>query len=804
MITRRIVLVLVCSSLSFSFLAGGKDGKKAAAVRTANAPRIDGVLNETEWQSAPPSGGFTQYLPLEGRPGTQPTEIRILYDEDALYIGATMTDSDPSGIVARLARRDDEVESDWISVRLDSYHDHQTAFEFTVNAAGIKTDILISDDGKEEDASWDVVWETEVQHTSKGWTAEIRIPFKVLRFPEKSEQEWGVQFIRYISRLYEIQHWVLIGKSESGFVSKFGHLNGLQNIRRPSQVELLPYVVGGNRFLPSSPAFPDGNDFTSNTGLDLKIRPTTSLTIDATFNPDFGQVEADPAVLNLSTIETFYPEKRPFFIEGSQIFRLSTFGGPGLFYSRRVGRAIDVQAPPGGYVEHEPRSSTILGAAKISGKTENGLSIGVLEAVTASEEATLVDSLGVKSTKTVEPLTNYSVIRLRQDMLENSNAGLMVTSVQREGRVPAFTGGFDWNLKFDQSTYRIDGFLVGSRTSAPDGSRLDGSAGKIGFSKDAGVHWQGNVGVDFTSKKYNVNDIGFFRRPNDYGGNAELLYRDDEVTDWKRIYNVSLSLHKRYNFDGAELFDSYNLNSYIMLPNFWEISVGGALDLGKYDDRETRGNGLFRRASNRGVGFGVESDPRQDVVGELSLDFGNDSRNGTSFRVGLETELKLSTAMTITLLLENSRQNRQLAWVTNLVDLLVSPNLTTILAERTTNEWDFTTRGTFIFTRALTLQAYLQMFFAKGRYENFVRMSSAEKFAPYSFSWPEFNRLSLNSNVVLRWEYLPGSTLFLVWSQARDGDNGTYGTSLGRDFSDVFSLPVQNVLLLKISYWMSI
>ncbi len=241
-----------------------------------------------------------------------------------------------------------------------------------------------------------------------------------------------------------------------------------------------------------------------------------------------------------------------------------------------------------------------------------------------------------------------------------------------------------------------------------------------------------------------------------------------------------------------------------MLPNFWEIDVGGALDNGKYDDRETRGNGLFRRARTTSLALAVESDPRQDVVGIVSVDTRQDSRKGKSFRLGVQTELKLATSMTVTLLLENNNQSRQLAWVTNLVDPVVSPNLTSILAERTTKEWNFTTRGTFIFARDLTLQAYLQLFFAKGRYENFVRMTGPDQFIPYSYSWPEFNRLTLNSNVVLRWEYLPGSTLFLVWSQARDGDLGAYGTSLGRDFDNVFSLPVQNVLLLKISYWMSI
>ncbi|HEX9613922.1 MAG TPA: carbohydrate binding family 9 domain-containing protein, partial [Bacteroidota bacterium] len=233
MTLRRILPFIPFLVIPSLVLHAGSGSKTLTAVRTPVPPTIDGVLAEPEWTMAATAAGFVQYLPLEGQSGTQPTEVRILFDDDALYIGATMFDSDPSGIVARLARRDDEVESDWFSVRLDSYHDHQTAFEFTVNAAGIRTDILISNDGREEDASWDAVWESEVAITPQGWSVELRIPFKVLRFSDESTQEWGIQFIRYISRLYEIQHWVLLGKSESGHVSKFGHLEGQKNIRRP-------------------------------------------------------------------------------------------------------------------------------------------------------------------------------------------------------------------------------------------------------------------------------------------------------------------------------------------------------------------------------------------------------------------------------------------------------------------------------------------------------------------------------------------------------------------------------------------
>ena len=333
---KKISTMLMLLFLSSVLLAGSGE-KKAIATRTTVAPTIDGILNEAEWNRAQPITDFLQRDPDEGQPASERTEVRILYDDEALYIGAIMFDRDPSKILARLARRDDEVESDFISIRIDSYHDHQTAFEFTINAAGVKTDILQYNDGREEDPSWDVVWDAETALTSDGWSAELKIPFKALRFTGQPSQEWGIQFIRYISRKRERQQWVLIRKRESGFVSKFGHLVGLDNIPLPTNIELLPYVVGGNRFLPISPAYPNGRDLESNAGVDAKYKPSSGLTIDATFNPDFGQVEADPAVLNLSTFETFYPEKRPFFIEGSQILRFTTFGGefgPGLFYSR--------------------------------------------------------------------------------------------------------------------------------------------------------------------------------------------------------------------------------------------------------------------------------------------------------------------------------------------------------------------------------------------------------------------------------------------------------------------------------------
>ena len=801
---------LICSTLSlflvFSGVHSGSNSKKATAVRTPVAPRIDGVLREDEWNLAPPITDFLQHDPLEGEAPTQRTEVRILYDNEALYIGWKLYDPEPDKIVARLARRDDQVESDFVSVRIDSYHDHQTAFEFTVNAAGVRTDILQFNDGTDEDASWDVVWQTETAITADGWSVEMKIPFKVLRFSEDEIQEWGMQLVRYISRKHETQYWAFIRKSESGWVSKFGHLEGLSDLTRPGHVELLPYLAGGSRFVPKSHQFPTGTDLTSHAGLDAKIKPSSGLTIDATFNPDFGQVEADPAVLNLTTFETYYPEKRPFFIEGSQILRFTTFGGmfgPGLFYSRRIGHAISVAPPPGGYIEQAPLFATILGAAKISGKTANGLSIGVLEAVTAEEQASVVDSLGNKSTIIAEPLTNYSLVRLRKDVLENSNLGVIITSTNRKGRVPGITAGIDWNLKFLESMYRAEGFLAGSHTTLIDGTLRDGTAGKLSLNKDGGPHWRGTFSFDYTSKSYYINDVGFFRSPNDFGWIWQVLYRDDQVNDYSRLWYVSAQYHLRRDFTWLSRFNQVSLQGYLMLPNYWELNAQGSWDRGKFDPFETRGNGLFAKSPSRTFTASVLSDGRQIVTANVSTQFSSDQRRMHTSQMTALIGIKAASNISLDFSLAYGKVSRQLAWVANIPAPLVAPGLISIVAERTTSQWDMTSRGSMVFARDLTLQLYLQLFIAQGKYENVRRMAGPDVFVPYAYSASDFSRLVLNSNVVLRWEYLPGSTLYFVWSHARAGSGGLYQTSFGDEVNNLLSLPMTNVLLLKISYWLS-
>ncbi|HEY6952852.1 MAG TPA: DUF5916 domain-containing protein [Bacteroidota bacterium] len=815
----RILFVILIPT----FLVAGSNPKTAFAVRTPTPPTIDGRLNDPVWQLARPETTFTQYEPIEGAPPNEKTEIRFLYDDQALYVACRMYDPEPDKIVARLARRDDEVESDYVSLRIDSYEDNQTDFEFTVSAAGVKTDILEFDDGLRQDASWDVVWDVRTSIDSEGWVAEFRIPFQTLRFSQKETHDWGLQILRSVSRTQEHLYWVLIPKSQNGWASRFGHLKGISGIQTSTSAEILPYVLGSARTFPPTPANTNGRDFTSNAGFDLKYRPSVSLTVDATINPDFGQVEADPAVLNLTTFQTFYPEKRPFFIEGSQIIHFSTFGdnaGPGLFYSRRIGRPISVYAPPGGYVEDQPDFATILGAVKLSGKTEDGLSIGALEAMTNQEKATVVDSTGARSNQLVEPLSNFSLIRLKQDILQNSNVGMIVTNVSRRGALPAITGGVDWNVRFFENEYHVDGFLATTHTTTADpivqnadGSYHDGPAGRVTFNKEGGPHWRWSLDYDFTTKGFNDDDIGYFRRPNDRGSVNTIQYRQDVPGSLFQRWNASAIYHYRSNFDNAELFNSFGLQGEILLPSYWDFQYTASFDAGKYDDRETRGNGLYRKPLSRAVQFMMASDPRLPVTGNLSATVGNDTRGSSNWDAAVTILLKPVSSVTLQFTLENYRSVKFFAWVANRTsvdDSTLSPNtVNSIFAQRSVSQWDLVSRGSFVFARDLTLQYYVQVFFANGKFENTQRMISNDTFTPYVFSPgvaanpPDFTSLSFNSNIVLRWEYMPGSTAYFVWSQARLGNAGGYATPFGENFSNTLGLPATNVFMLKVSYWLS-
>ena len=806
-----VVFFAVVPLLFFTCRAlAGDNPRTVRATRTSMAPQIDGYLNEEAWKHADPAKDFLQQNPDEGRPASEPTEISVLYDDEALYFGCMMYDDEPTKIVARRTRRDDEVESDYISIRIDSFHDHQTAFEFTINASGSKTDILIYDDLKYQDSSWDVVWDVQTRILPDGWAAEVRIPFRALRFSRNSSREWGIEFIRTISRKQESDYWALIGRTESGFVSRFGHLAGLENLSSPVRLEFLPYIVGSGEFAPKSRSNPDGRDYRSHAGLDLKYGVSGYLTLDMTINPDFGQVEADPAVLNLTTFETFFPEKRPFFIEGSQVLRFTTFGetfGPGLFYSRRIGRGLrgEIEPPPGGHILDEPTSTTILGAGKLTGKTPGGLAIGVLQALAQEEKATFVDSSATRSSRVVEPFAHYNVIRLKQDLWENSNVGGIATSVAKDSRRPAFVAGLDWDLKFRQNTYAMSGFVAGSHTTKVLDERVSGSAGKLMLEKTAGKHWLWNFGFDYTTKKYNVNDVGFFFSPNDYGSVGELRYREEEPGNVFRRYITGLGYHLRMDFDGVNLFRQMNWFGRVVFLNYWEVVLQGNYDTGLFDQRESRGQGLYRKPKNFNLTLGVESDPRLAFVSELELGYSGDDRGSRGLAVNIGALIRpLSWVDFLFSMSFNPIRDKE-AWFANVSDPSDPGQIASLFGDRDTDRFDFTLRSSVTFTRELTLQVYSQVFLAKGHYDNVRRLVGPSDFLPFAYGGnPDFNRKSFNTNVVLRWEYLPGSTLFLVWTQARRGIGDDFFTSFGHNLGNTFTVPSDNVLQLKLSYWWSL
>lgn len=806
---RRLALALLILLTASCSVFGGNSTRDIRAVRVSQPPRLDGFLNDDVWKLAEPAADFIQRDPDEGKPASEPTEVRVLYDDDALYIGAMMYDAHPELIVARLTRRDNIVESDRFAVFLDSFHDHQTCYRFGINAAGVKVDVLHYDDGNREDQSWDAVWEVETQILPNGWSVEMRLPLRIFRYrSDAAEQTWGINFLRLITRRGERADWVYIPKRESGFVSRFGHLVGLKDLPSPRRLELLPFVVSKQDWQPERPSQRSVRTLSGDAGVDVKYSLSNNFLLDATINPDFGQVEADPSVLNLTTFETFYPEKRPFFIEGTQIIRFTTFGddfGPGMFYSRRIGRALsasEVNVPPGGTILSLPQATTILGAAKLTGKTNSGLSVGVLQAFTAEMRARVADSTGATSEQVVEPFAHYNVVRLRQDVHENSVIGMIVTSTAKQHRLPGLTGGVDWNLKFDGNTYQFDGFLAASYTKNFSTARGLGSAGKAAFSRIAAEHWLWTVSVDFTSKEYNINDVGFFRRPNDYGVVGWITYKEDRPAEVVRNYRVSLFGHERRNFDEANLIREVNVSSTILFMNYWELEANAGINVGKYDDRETRGNGLYARPASYEVNIGAETDERRDAVVSLSWHTAWDARGRREWGPIASCSFRPVSWMEHTLSAGYNRVRNQEAWVEN-VDL--PSGRSSIFADRSTDEVNITLRSTVTFTRDLTLQFYGQMFLAKGHFENPRRLIGTSAFEPYpSGPLPDFNAQALNTNLVLRWEYVPGSTLFLVWSHARHGGSNDYFRSFSENLRDMFRWPPANVLLLKVSYWWNV
>jgi hypothetical protein len=793
--------------------------KNLVATHRSTAITIDGVLSEQAWEEAVPVGGFLQYDPVEGAPATERTSVRALFDDDNVYFGIFCHDGDPSAIDRQLTRRDRTGQSDRVSVIIDSYHAHATAFLFSVSASGVQSDGVFSYDGLLYDVQWDAVWEAGAAVTPGGWGAEIRIPFSALRFSlQEGEYVWGLNVRRYISRKNETDEWVMVPRNETqpgviSSVSKMGHLSGLTKISPPLHIEILPYQVTSYGHFAEPEPFEPRQELDGSLGLDAKYGVTNNVTLDLTVNPDFGQVEVDQAVLNLTVFDTYYPEKRPFFLEGASVF---TFGNAfdnrdlGLFYSRRIGREPTLARPPspGTVYEENPRFTTILGAAKLTGRTDGGLTFGAISALTDEEVAVERDASGNTGEPfIVEPRAGYNVLRVSQDIGTSSRVGFLGTVAAKEFSAPAWSGGVDWRLRFDDDTWLADGYLAFSKPSEESGisGRKGGSAGRLALGNIGDDHLLWFSTYDFSSRDFSVADLGFYEQPREHGGYTQGTWRENAADGAAvRRYALTLQPNYRWNWDGYVTTASLEFEPAFEFTNFWTLTFNATHGFRAYDDASRGINGLYLRPEINAFRAVVDTDPSKSVIVSGYFGFDDDAKEMQRWIASLKITLRVTSWMDVVPMVTLSKTWREEAWAIPFYE----PSGNNLFGDRDVDQLDFSLRGTVAFSRKVTAQFFTQVFIAKGTYGNFRELTGPETFVPVDFDpangTPDFNDRVLNANIVLRWEYLPGSTIYLVWTHERAGSVLSSDGSVTDEVAETFKLPVNNVILAKISYWWSL
>ena len=626
-------------------------------VRVDSPVSIDGVLNEAVWQSAPAVTDFKQREPNQGTPGTQRTEVRVAYDDDAIYVGARMHDAHADSIVRVLSRRDTGgSHSDDFRIFLDPYHDRRSGYYFSVNAGGTLYDGTLFNDGGDDD-SWDGVWDAKVKVDAEGWTAEMKIPFSQLRFPKGDVQQWGVNFQRCMGRNFEDDFLVYTPRSGSGFVSRFPVLAGLSNVTPGNAIEITPFATSKAEFLQHSPLDPfnDGSNISPNLGGDLRMSLGNKLTLNATVNPDFGQVEVDPAVVNLSDVETFFPEKRPFFVQGSSIFDAGQQGAndywgfnypqPTFFYSRRIGHAPQGNLPRGSEFADVPDGTTILGAAKVSGKLSEGLNFGMLHAATSRERAEIQFADLSRGRAEVEPLTYYGVGRVLKEFKERRNGLGVLTTVaarkfddsrlENDFNKAGMTGVLDgWHFLDSNKLWVLSGNLAGTYVNGTtaritsiesssrhyyqrpdaqsysldtDATSLAGSAGRVWLNKEKG-RFTSNSAIGFISPGFELNDLGFMSRGDVINSHIAAKYKWTTPTKHVNNHNIAASTFASKDFDGNLIGAGVWSDAFWWYHNNWTLNLNAAYNTETVNPRRSRGGPLMLKKPGTQMGLFFDTD----------------------------------------------------------------------------------------------------------------------------------------------------------------------------------------------------
>ncbi len=845
-------------------------------ISTAESVTIDGNIDDAAWNAVPWSGDFTQWQPDEGKAPTQKTKFKVLYDEGNLYIAVRCYDNEPDKIVKRMSRRDG-FEGDWVEINIDSYHDLRTAFSFNITAAGVKGDEFISQNGRNWDPSWNPIWNAKSAVDSEGWTAELKIPFTQLRFSESVEQVWGFQVNRRDFRIEERSLWQRVPRELAGWVSNLGELHGIKNVKPQKQLELQPYVVAKTETFEKE----DGNPFATgkssdiSVGLDGKIGITNNLTLDFTVNPDFGQVEADPSVIALDGFQVFFEEQRPFFVENKNIFDYrvtkSEAGGPygrdNLFYSRRIGRSPQHRPyTSDGEYKDQPVNTTILGAAKFSGKTKDGWSIGLLESVTGEMYTEIADeNTGDRREELAEPLTNYLITRVQKDFNKsNSFIGGIVTATNRRLtdsldflRKAAYSGGLDFKHQWKNRSWFIAGNIIGSKIEGSkeaieiaqkshrrlfqrvdadhlsvdeNKTSLSGHGGNLQIGKSGGKHFNFETGVTWRSPGLELNDVGFQRNADDITYYGWAGYQIRKPFSIFRSYRVNYNHWASFNFAGDHTYMAFNTNTHAEFKNYWRTGIGFTYEPVQFSDSALRGGPQLRLADGYNFWGYIGTDQRKKVQFNLNYGGGGGQHDSNSrYRFALGIKYVPFDAFNISVRPSYNKRDTKLQYVNNTDYNGGTRYVNSSLDQET---FSMSIRLNYTITPTLTIQYYGQPFIATGKYSNFkyITDSKAAQFTDrfqeyganqiafnsaddiyevdenrdnvidYSFGNPDFSAIEFTSNLVARWEYIPGSEIYLVWSQgvSTSGNvNDELFSSLG---DNVFGQTAHNIFLIKATY----
>ncbi len=842
-----------------------------------HAPKIDGRLDDPIWQQAEFHSDFLQRLPDEGAEPLEKTEVAIVYDENTLYVGARLYCDSPDKLRMHLERRDNQGPAEQFIVSIDSYYDRRTGFGFGVNTSGVRFDRYYPQDSEGgADYSFSPVWHAHTSVDDKGWIAEIAIPFSQLRFTAKPEQVWGINFNRWIPERNEDTYWVYTPREEAGFVSRFGDLTGIAGIKPSRRIEALPYFASDASFVDgdfTGNPFEDGKELDPRFGGDLKMGLGPNLTLDATFNPDFGQVEADPAVINLSAFETVYSEKRPFFTEGGLLLEGN---GPSYFYSRRVG------GPPRdngvGEIVHQPSNSTILGASKITGKLKSGTSIGLLTALTQREFAQNYDRENDSTYKTqIEPMTLYSVARVEQQFgKERSTVGISLTGIGRNlndvGRLKdrlrksAITGGADWRLKFKQGIYELYGHsgfshIRGSqsaiaraqRSSAryfqrPDADYLEydstrttmtGYSSRLGLRKSGGKHWIWDMSFNAESPNFELNDAGILGQADDLDANMYVGYRENKPGRIFRNYYLEAYGFANWNYGGNRQFSEGGIYSEFTLPNYLNFYWGVRRQFPGQDDARTRGGPSMQNEAGYSTNFGFNTNYTGTTQFSTSFNYGVDELDGWLWTVSTSLSTRVGNRMEFSLNPRYTREDQPRQYVASVAghgggEGTYGVRYVFSRIARTTIST--TVRMNYYFTSNFSLEVYAEPYAANGKFHQHGELIKArghdlryyehsdgtsielitdeENGDQYyevtdgveSFTLPflDFGARSFRSNVVMRWEFRPGSTLYLVW-QRNLGEHRDIGKTVSPgSLFDSFGAQGEDFIAFKIAYWIPI